>query len=129
MPSHTIFINNVDAETSGVLGRSRLDGLDRVPVPFEECYVHAWQRGAPEPGMDVDTLMIILRVRAKFCALSRASAPNYKPPPTKLSPNKLPPNKLSPMDECHLLVCAALLATGLHSGVWKNAITCRWRIS
>ena len=63
MNSHSIMIKDADAEASGVLGRMRLDGLDRATVPFEERCVHAWQRGEPDPGMDIEILINILWVR------------------------------------------------------------------
>ena len=46
-----------------MLRRSRLDGLDTVPLPFEERIVQAWRRGAPELRVDVDTLQQLLEVR------------------------------------------------------------------
>lgn len=58
-----MLIRDADADASGVLGRMRLDGLDRATVPFEARCVHAWQRGAPEPNMDVDMLVNVLWVR------------------------------------------------------------------
>ena len=58
-----MLINDADAEASRVLGRMRLDGLDRVTVPFDERFVHAWQRAAPRPGMDGTTLVNVLWVR------------------------------------------------------------------
>ena len=64
MPSYYMMISDADAEASRVLGRMRLDGLDQVAVPFEQRLVQAWRRGVPEPGMDVDTLISILQVRA-----------------------------------------------------------------
>ena len=63
MFSHSISITDADAAVSGVLWRTRLDGLDQVPVPFEGSCVHAWRRGAPDPDMDLDTLINVLRVR------------------------------------------------------------------
>ena len=58
-----ISITDADAAASAVLRRSRLDGLDSVPLPFEEPIVQAWRRGAPRPDMDVDTLHRLLEVR------------------------------------------------------------------
>lgn len=58
-----MLIREADAKASGVLGRMRLDGLERVTVPFEERCVHVWQSGAPETDMDVDTLIKVLWVR------------------------------------------------------------------
>ena len=49
-----------------MLARALLDGLDQVQVPFAERYVHAWQLSAPEPGMDVQTLITIVEVRSVF---------------------------------------------------------------
>ena len=46
-----------------MLAHARLDGLDQVPVPFAERYVHAWQRGAPEHDMDVNTLIGVIKAR------------------------------------------------------------------
>ena len=46
-----------------MLTRSRLDGLDTVPLPFEERIVQAWRRGAPAPEMNVETLQKLLEVR------------------------------------------------------------------
>ena len=63
MPSSTLIINDTDAEVSGVLGRMRLDGLDRATVPFDERFVHAWRRGTPQSDMDISTLMSVLEVR------------------------------------------------------------------
>ena len=63
MPSEDMLISDADAEHSGVLGRMRLDGVGRVTVPFGERIVHAWRRGVPEPGMDVETLVSTLSVR------------------------------------------------------------------
>ena len=65
MPSHSIDISDADAKASGVLRRMRLDGLDTATVPFGERCVRAWQRGAPEPGMDVELLIQVLWV--SFC--------------------------------------------------------------
>ena len=45
-----------------MLANARLDGLDQVPVPFAERYVHAWQRGAPQHDMDVNTLIGAIKV-------------------------------------------------------------------
>ena len=64
MVSYSVSITDADAEASTVLRRSRLAGLDRVPVPFEERIVQAWQRGAPEQGIDVDTLQQLVGVRS-----------------------------------------------------------------
>ena len=63
MVTFKIVITDADAEASTVLRRSRLDGLDTVPVPFEEQVVQAWRRGAPEPGMDVEMLQKLVEVR------------------------------------------------------------------
>ena len=75
MVSYSVSITDADAEASTVLRRSRLAGLDRVPVPFEERIVQAWQRGAPEPDTDVDTLQQVLEVRSlarRTCRCPRA---------------------------------------------------------
>ena len=72
MVSFSIAITDADAEASAVLRRSRLDGLDTTPLPFEEGTVQAWRRGAPWPGMDVDTLQKLLEVRC--FALQRQSS-------------------------------------------------------
>ena len=63
MASYSVSITDADAEASVVLSRSRLDGLDTVPLPFEERIAQAWRRGAPIPGMDIDTLQKLVEVR------------------------------------------------------------------
>ena len=68
---YSVSITDADAEASTVLSRSRLDGLDTVPLPFEERIVQAWRRGAPISGMDVDTLQKLVEVRG--IALQRHS--------------------------------------------------------
>ena len=54
-------IDDAVAEASPVLGRARLDGVDRAPLPFPERYVTAW-RGAPQPDMSTDMLNGVLKV-------------------------------------------------------------------
>ena len=61
MPHFLFSIDDVVAEASPVLGRMRVDGLDRAALPFEERHVQAW-RGAPEPDMEVDMLVNIMKV-------------------------------------------------------------------
>ena len=63
MVSYSVSITDADAEASTVLSRSRLDGLDTVPLPFEERIVQAWRRGAPNSDMDVKTLQKLVEVR------------------------------------------------------------------
>ena len=62
MTRYSISIDSAVAEASAVLARMRLDGLDCAPLPFAERYVQMW-RGAPDPGMDSETLMNVLKVR------------------------------------------------------------------
>ena len=62
MTSCSISVDDAVAEASAVLARMRLDGVDRAPLPFAERYVQMW-RGAPDPEMDVETLMNVLKVR------------------------------------------------------------------
>ena len=68
---YSIFVTEADAVASKVLGRSRLDGLDVVSLPYEERIVQAWRRGAPTPDMDVYTLHRLLEVR---CVMLQRSA-------------------------------------------------------
>ena len=44
-----------------MLGRMRVDGLDRAALPFAERHVQAW-RGVPEPDMEVDMLVNGIKV-------------------------------------------------------------------
>ena len=53
MSSVSLDIDDVVAEASPVLRRARLDGLDRVSLPFAERYVQAWRCPA-EATMDAD---------------------------------------------------------------------------
>ena len=63
MVYYSIFVTEADAVASKVLGRSRLDGLDVVSLPYEERIVQAWRRGAPNSDMDVKTLQKLVEVR------------------------------------------------------------------
>ena len=63
MCSYSMKNSDDAAQASRMLPHARLDGLERVPVPFAERYVHAWQRGAPEHDMDVQTLIGVIKVR------------------------------------------------------------------
>ena len=58
-----------------MLRRSRLDGLDSVPLPFEERVVQAWRRGAPGPGVDIRTLKKLIEVRGIALPRHSCSAP------------------------------------------------------
>ena len=62
MPDFCLGISDKDAETSQFLRHMRLDGFERATVPFAERFVLAWQRGAPEPDMDTQTLFMVLKV-------------------------------------------------------------------
>ena len=55
-------ISDATAEASPFLRHMRLDGFERATVPFAERFVLAWQRGAPEPNMDTETLVKVLQV-------------------------------------------------------------------
>ena len=74
MPSYNLLITDTDEERSGVLGRMRLDGVGRVTVPFGERVVHAWQRGVPDPGMDMEIIIDTLSVRC-MVRLGRPTTP------------------------------------------------------
>ena len=65
MPAFSLFIDDTVAEASPVLARMRLDGLDRAALPFAERHVQAW-RGAPEPDMDAEMLVSVIRVRSSY---------------------------------------------------------------
>ena len=56
-----MFIDDPVAVASPVLGRMRLDGLDRAALPFAERHVQAW-RGTPETNMEADMLMHVIKV-------------------------------------------------------------------
>ena len=62
MVKHFFLIDDEVAEASPMLGRMRLDGLHRAWVPFAERHFLAW-RGAPEPEMEIETLVNALKVR------------------------------------------------------------------
>ena len=61
MPAFSLSIDDAAAEASPVLWRMRMDGLYRAALPFAERHVQAW-RGAPEPDMDVDVLLNVIKV-------------------------------------------------------------------
>ena len=61
MHAFSLFIDDAVAVASPVLGRMRLDGLDRAALPFAERHVQAW-RGAPEPDMEADMLVNVIKV-------------------------------------------------------------------
>ena len=91
MVSYSISITDADAEASSVLTRSRLDGLDTVPLPFEMRIVQAWRRGAPTPGMDIETLQKLLEVRVialqrRSCCVPLAVFPQVARPSPLLQP-------------------------------------------
>ena len=65
MPSFNLVIDDSVAEASPVLARMRLDGLDRAALPFAERHVQAW-RGAPEPSMEAELLVNVIKVRSCF---------------------------------------------------------------
>ena len=67
MDECTLPIDDAVADASPVLARARLDGLDCVSLPFAERYVQAW-RGTPDPEMEADTLVNVLKV----CGSSQA---------------------------------------------------------
>ena len=104
MPAHVIQISDVDAKASGVLRRMRLDGLDTATVPFHERCVRAWRRGAPKPGMDVETLIQILWVSFCLTYLVTVCTPDVRlasipvvlrqcsPPCSKVQGNRQSPN-------------------------------------
>ena len=62
MPAFCLEIHDADAEASQFLRHMRLDGFERATVPFAERFVLAWQRGAPEPNMDTETLVMVIKV-------------------------------------------------------------------
>ena len=62
MASYSLLITDADAEASTCLRRCRHDGCDSVDVPYDQPIVHAWRRGAPQPGMEVDMLQRVLEV-------------------------------------------------------------------
>ena len=62
MTAFCLEISDADAESSQFLRHMRLDGFERATVPFAERFVLAWQRGAPEPNMDNETLIMVLKV-------------------------------------------------------------------
>ena len=115
MVSYSVLITDADAEASTVLRRSRLDGLDTVPLPFQERIVQAWRRGAPDPGMDVDTLQKLLEVRgialqrhsccAQLCVAWGAAAA------LRDAQQQIEEGTVTRMDEL------------------KQVVTCRWRTS
>ena len=61
MPDFSLPIDDAVAEASPMLGRMRVDGLDRAALPFAERHVQAW-RGVPEPDMEVDMLVNGIKV-------------------------------------------------------------------
>ena len=63
MIGHSVNITDTVADISPVLRRMRLDGLDRVTVPFAERHVLAWL-GGPElhNDMDPETLVNVVKV-------------------------------------------------------------------
>ena len=65
MPSFNLVIDDTVAEASPVLARMRLDGLDRAALPFAERNVQAW-RGAPEPSMEADFLVSVIKVPISY---------------------------------------------------------------
>ena len=67
MPDFYFFIDDAVAEASPVLARMRLDGLDRAALPFAERHVQAW-RGAPEPDMEPEWLVSVIKVRSSYFA-------------------------------------------------------------
>ena len=66
MPAFCLEITDADAEASQFLRHMRLDGFERATVPFAERFVLAWQRGTPDPNMDNETLVMVLKVRFLF---------------------------------------------------------------
>ena len=67
MPDCSLFIDDAVAQASPVLARMRLDGLDRAALPFAERHVQAW-RGAPEPDMEPEWLVSVIKVRSSYFA-------------------------------------------------------------
>ena len=61
MPAFSLLIDDAVAHASPVLRRMRVDGLDRAALPFAERHVQAW-RGAPEPEMEADMLVNVIKV-------------------------------------------------------------------
>ena len=79
MQTFSLAIDDAVAVASPVLARMRLDGLDRAALPFAERHVQAW-RGAPEPNMEADMLINVIKVweshqaqSTLHAAMSRAS--------------------------------------------------------
>ena len=62
MLTFSLSIDDAVAKASPVLRRMRLDGLDRATLPFKERYVQAWI-GMPQPGMDAELLLNVIKVR------------------------------------------------------------------
>ena len=73
MLGFSLFIDDPVAAASPVLGRMRLDGLDRAALPFAERHVQAW-RGAPEPDMEADMLVNVIKVWKSHQAQSNLHA-------------------------------------------------------
>ena len=67
MSGSSLSIDDAMAEASPVLARMRVDGLDRAALPFAERHVQAW-RGAPDPEMDADMLVNVIKVRSSYCS-------------------------------------------------------------
>ena len=67
MPSFSLAIDDDVEDARQVVARMRVDGLDRAALPFAERHVQAW-RGAPEPDMDADMLVNVIKVRSSYCS-------------------------------------------------------------
>ena len=74
MASSCVSIDDYLAEASPLLGRMRLDGLTETAVPFAECVVLVWRRGAPTPDMNLFILIAVLEVCFMFYAHTRRAA-------------------------------------------------------
>ena len=65
MPSCVLNIEDADAEASFLLWRmQRCLDYTEAAVPFAERFVLLWRKGAPDPDMDAETLLMVLQVRS-----------------------------------------------------------------
>lgn len=62
MNGHSFPITDAVEKASPVLDRMRLDGLDRVTVPFAESYVQAWLGGPQHTNLNQNVAMNVMKV-------------------------------------------------------------------
>lgn len=84
MSSYSLPITDTEAGVSPVLKRMRLDGLDRVTLPFAEAHVQAWLGGTQHTSTDPELLVNVIKV----CFITYQASEAAKAAPAHL--NEIP---------------------------------------